>query len=173
MYDLGALPGPGFKFPLTPYCGTEFKLPGMLKINNLTISRVARESDVGVETVRFYERKGLIDQPPKPQGGGYRIYAPDTVACIRFIRQAQELGFSLGEIGELLSLRADPRTECEDVRARAQSKLGEVERKIAQLGAIRSALNELIAACPRKGPATGRCSILQALKSDDAKEMKR
>ena len=139
-------------------------------MNNLTISRVARNSGVGVETIRFYERKRLIDQPPKPRGGGYRIYAEETVARIRFIRQAQELGFSLGKIGELLSLQADPRAECEDVRARAENKLGEVERKITQLSAIRSALNELIAACPRQGPATGRCSILQALKSGDVKK---
>ena len=131
---------------------------------NLTIGRVARNAGVGVETIRFYERKGLIDQPPKPQYGGYRIYSEDTVARIRFIRQAQELGFSLGEISELLSLQADPRAECEDVRAQAKKKLAEVERKITQLSAIRSALRELIAACPRQGLATGRCSILEAMR---------
>lgn len=131
---------------------------------NLTIGRVARNAGVGVETIRFYERKRLIDQPPKPQYGGYRIYSEDTVARIRFIRQAQELGFSLGEISELLSLQADPRTECQNVRAQAENKLAEVGRKIKQLSAIRSALRELIAACPRQGPATGRCSILEALK---------
>ncbi|MFQ5565132.1 MAG: MerR family DNA-binding protein [Paracoccaceae bacterium] len=139
-------------------------------MNNLTISRAARNAGVGVETIRFYERKGLIDQPLKPQGGGYRIYAEDAVARVRFIRQAQELGFSLGEISELLSLQANPQAECEDVRAQAEKKLGEVERKITQLSAIRSALKELIATCPRQGLATGRCSILEGLRPRDVKK---
>lgn len=139
-------------------------------MSDLTISRAARKADVGVETIRFYERKGLIDQPLKPRGGGYRIYSEDTVKRIQFIRQAQELGFSLGEIRELLSLQADPQAECEDVRAQAEKKLAEVERKIEQLGAIRSALKDLIAACPRQGLATGRCSILEGLRPQDVKK---
>ena len=68
---------------------------------NMTISKVARKANVGVETVRFYERRGLIEQPPKPKSGGFRIYPEEAVARIRFIRQAQELGFSLRAIEEL------------------------------------------------------------------------
>jgi len=86
---------------------------------DLTIGKVAKIADVGVETIRFYERKGLINQPLKPLSGGYRIYPDEAVQRIRFIRQAQEIGFSLREIEELVSLRADPSAVCADVRERA------------------------------------------------------
>ena len=138
-------------------------------MSDRTISRAADEAEVGVETIRFYERKGLIEQPPKPLRG-YRVYSKAVIERIRFIRQAQELGFSLREIDELLSLRADPTTECADVQAQALDKLEEVERKMAQLRTIRSALKELIATCPKQGPAAGRCTILEALNSQKMKE---
>ncbi len=128
----------------------------------LTISTAAKNAGVGVETIRFYERKGLIEQPLKPQDGGYRTYPIETVQRIKFVRQAQEIGFSLREITELLSLRADPSADCSDVRERAAAKLQEVDRKIDQLGRIRSALNELIAACPGRG-ALRACSIMESL----------
>jgi Hg(II)-responsive transcriptional regulator len=127
----------------------------------MTIARAARAAGVGVETIRFYERRGLIAQPRKPTDG-FREYDSDIVARIRFIRQAQELGFSLREIGELLSLRADPGADCVDVRARAITKRDEVERKIAQLGQIRAALDALIASCPGGG-ALRACTILDAI----------
>jgi len=128
-----------------------------------TIGSAAREAGVGVETIRFYERKGLIAQPSKPQHNGYRSYSNEIVERILFIRNAQELGFSLREVEELLSLRADPRTECSSVRARASAKLEEVEQKMVQLRNIRSALKKLISNCPQKGPAAGRCTILGTL----------
>src|SRR5260370_23444690 len=113
----------------------------------ITISRAAERAGVGVETIRFYERRGLIAQPPRPRSG-YRFYDDTVVERIRFIRQAQELGFSLREIADLLSLRADPAADCGDVRAQAVAKRAEVDRKIAELRQIRSALAELIATCP-------------------------
>ncbi len=131
-----------------------------------TIGRLAREAGVGVETVRFYERRGLIPQPPKPGGTGFRVYPEETVRRIRFIRQAQDIGFSLREIDELLSLRADPAADCADVRDQAAAKLAEVARKIARLEEIRGALDELIAACPGRG-ALRACSIMEALASRD------
>jgi len=131
-------------------------------MNRMTISRAAREAGVGVETIRFYERKGLIAQPPKPVDSGFRDYPMETVQRIRFIRQAQEIGFSLREIEELLSLRADPAADCRDVRARATVKRDEVNRKIARLERIRAALENLIAACPGRG-ALRACSILSSL----------
>ena len=134
-----------------------------------TISKIAKEAGVGVETVRFYERKGLVDQPPKPSSGGFRFYPVDTAERIRFIRQAQELGFSLREIKELLSLRTDPATDCADVRERAQVKLDEINRKIAQMKGIKTALEKLIAACPGQG-ALQVCSIIDAIEAPEKPE---
>ena len=131
-----------------------------------TIARAAEAAGVGVETIRFYERRGLIAQPPKP-ARGFRTYPEETVARIRFIRQAQELGFSLAEVQELLALGADPEAECGAVRAQAEKKLAEVESKLARLEAIRTSLRKLIATCPSEGPAIGRCSILGAFHAPD------
>ncbi|WP_300301182.1 MerR family DNA-binding protein [Ferrovibrio sp.] len=128
----------------------------------MTISRAAERAGVGVETIRFYERRGLIEQPVRPRTGGYRFYDTEVVERIRFIRQGQELGFSLREIAELLSLRADPGADCGDVRTQAVSKREEVDRKIAQLQHIRSALDELIATCPGGG-ALRACTIIDAM----------
>jgi len=133
---------------------------------DMTIGRAARAAGVGVETIRFYERRGLIEQPPKPYGG-FRTYPRETVERIRFIRQAQELGFSLREIGELLALRADPATDCARVRERAIAKRAEVERKISQLMRIRAALDELIAACPGEG-AVRACTIMEHFTAAEA-----
>jgi len=129
----------------------------------MTIGAAARQSGVGVETIRFYERRGLIAQPPKPSGAGPRRYAPEIVERIRFIRQAQHLGFALREIQELLSLEANPVADCSDVRRRALVKIEEVNVRIARLAEIRSALVRLLAACPGSG-ALGGCSILEALR---------
>ena len=131
----------------------------------MTIGRVARGAGVGVETIRFYERRGLIEQPPKPAFGGFRVYPDEIVGRVRFIRQAQVLGFSLREIDDLLSLRADPKTDSEDVRKRATAKLAEVNRKITELERIRAALDTLIAACPGGG-ALRACSIMDVLEGE-------
>ncbi|MGE3507003.1 MAG: MerR family DNA-binding protein [Alphaproteobacteria bacterium] len=135
----------------------------------MTISRAAERADVGVETIRFYERRGLIEQPARPRSGGYRCYDGDTVERIRFIRQAQHLGFSLREIAELFVLRADPAADCGDVRTQATSKREEVDRKIAQLRHIRAALDDLIASCPGGG-ALCACTIMDALAQPRATE---
>lgn len=128
----------------------------------MTISGAAKQAGVGIETIRFYERRGLIKQPARPRSGGYRFYDDDVVERIRFIRQGQELGFSLREIAELLSLKADPGADCGDVRARAVIKRTDVSRKIAQLQQIQAALDELIASCPGGG-ALRACTIIDAL----------
>lgn|GEM_PF-230828 len=148
---------------LTPYLGTERRVTEeVCDMNEMTISKAARKAGVGVETIRFYERRELIEQPRRPIGTGFRTYPVETVQRIQFIRQAQELGFSLREIQELLSLRADPAADCADVRQQALGKLEEVNHKVAQLEKIRSALEELIAACPGSG-ALRVCSIMAAL----------
>ena len=135
---------------------------------DMTIGKAARQAGVGLETIRFYERKGLIERPPKPSNSGFRTYPRETVARIRFIRQAQELGFSLREVHALLELRAVPDADAADVRARATAKLADVDGKIHQLQRIRGALQTLIAACPGRG-ALRRCSIMEALQADDAR----
>ena len=127
-----------------------------------TIGKAAKLAGVGVETIGFYERRGLIPQPLKPASGGFRDYPSDTLAQIRFIREAQELGFSLAEAAQLLTLRADPKADCAQVQRRAEAKLDEVRDKIERLKEIGTALERLIQACPGKG-ALGACSIIEAL----------
>lgn len=128
----------------------------------MRIGEAARKAGVGVETIRFYERKGLIEQPPKTAGAGFRVYPEDAVKRIRFIRQAQQIGFSLREITELLALRADPAADCSAVREQAVAKLQQVWRKVEQLQEIGAALESLIAACPGRG-ALEACTILDRL----------
>lgn len=128
----------------------------------MRISEVAKAADVGVETVRFYERRGLIEQPKKPVNGGFRFYPEQVAVEIRFIRQAQELGFSLGEIEDLLSLKSEPDTDCSEIRHRALSKREDVDIKIKRLRRIRGTLTKLIDACPGEG-ALESCSIIDAM----------
>ena len=130
----------------------------------MRIGEVARKSVVGVETIRFYEQKGLIAQPPRPKTGGYRDYPADAVRRLTFIRSAQQLGFSLVEVAELLDLEAASAAQCVDVRQRAAIKRQEVQTKIDNLQRIRKALDVLIDACPGNGPAR-TCSILEAINS--------
>jgi Hg(II)-responsive transcriptional regulator len=130
----------------------------------LRIGQVAERAGVGVETVRFYERKGLIDEPPRRKSG-YRQYAEDVVPRIRFIRRAGELGFSLREIQELLELRADSTASAEEVRDRTEAKVLEIDGRIADLERMKRALAGLTARCTGEGPV-GECPILEALEAD-------
>lgn len=127
---------------------------------SVTIGRAAKAAGVNVETIRFYERRGLIEQPPK--AGSFRSYSAATVSQIRFIRQAQRIGFSLREVGELLALKADPSADCADIRREAVEKLEEIEAKLAELHRIRSALQTVIGSCPGQGELCG-CTILDAI----------
>ena len=128
----------------------------------MRIGELAKAAGVGVETVRFYERKGLIKQPLKPSTGGYRSYCEETLYKIRFIKRAQDLGFSLREVEQLLSLQADPSSDCSDVRRQAEQKLREINDKICQLKSIGKALERVISACPGSG-SIRKCSILDEL----------
>jgi Hg(II)-responsive transcriptional regulator len=132
----------------------------------MRIGEVAQASGVGVETVRFYEQKGLIGRPPRPSDGGYRSYPSEAVHRISFIRRAQDLGFALSEIAELLALEAGEDARCVDVRRRAENKREEVQARIDNLERIRGALEELIEACPGEGPARA-CSIIEAINRGD------
>lgn len=132
-------------------------------MDSLTIGALARRAGVGVETVRFYERRGLVRRPARPRAG-YRSYPAEAVGRIRFIRNAQGLGFTLQEIKDLLALRATAGTSCAAVRSRASAKVADVKRRLAELDRIRLALEKLIGVCPGRGALTD-CTILEALDS--------
>lgn len=127
----------------------------------LTIGRIAKQADVHIETIRYYERRGLLPEPPRTEAG-YRLYGAESAARLRFIKQAQALGFTLEEIAELLALRVDAETSCDEVRHRAERKVAVVAEKIRSLQTIQGALEELIGACTRGGPE-GECPFLTSL----------
>ena len=128
---------------------------------SMLISQVARQAGVGVETVRFYERKGLVTQPAK-MDGSFRRYPAETVRRIRFIQRAKDLGFTLEEVGQLLELRARPDARCEKVRKRAQAKIENINEKMETLKAMRTALSRLLKECSGQAPITD-CPILESL----------
>ena len=134
----------------------------------LKIGQLAAQARVNVETVRYYERRGLIAEPRRTTSG-YRQYSEEAVRRIRFIRRAQDLGFSLKEIAELLDLRVRSAAACGEVERRALDKIALVEEKIGHLGRIKDALERLAQACEAREP-TGDCPILETLETegDDA-----
>src|SRR5215472_13012352 len=131
----------------------------------LSIGQVARRAGVGVETLRFYEREGLLEEPPR-RASGYRQYSEEVVSRLRFIKRAQQLGFSLKEISELL-LRVDAQTSCEEVRQRTEAKLAEVEQKMVELQRMRQALLQVAVLCTGQGPASA-CPMLDELDQQEA-----
>jgi MerR family mercuric resistance operon transcriptional regulator len=136
-------------------------------MKNFTIGQLAKKAQVNVETVRYYERRELIPRPPRRESG-YRKYSQDIVARIHFIKRAQELGFTLKEISELLYLRVAHGTTCADVKKRAEIKIADIEQKIRALESIRKALTKLVALCRGKGP-TGECPIMEVLETKESK----
>lgn len=130
-------------------------------MKHLTIGKLAKKAEVNVETVRYYEKRGLIAKPPR-RDAGYRQYSQDVVARIQFIKRAKELGFSLREISELLSLRVDPSTTCGDVKRQAEVKIADVGEKIRVLQNIKKALTKLVALCHGQGP-NSECPIMEIL----------
>ncbi len=136
-------------------------------MESLTIGKVAKKAGVRVETVRFYEKEGLIAAPPRSPSG-YRHYPPSTVRRIRFIRRTKGLGFTLREIGELLQLRTEPGCTCSEVQERARAKILDIETKLRDLRQMRRALRNLVTDCHGTG-LTADCPILEELerKNDD------
>jgi len=122
---------------------------------------VAKAAGVGVETVRFYERQGLFDPPPR-RPSGYRQFPEEIVHRLRFIRRAKELGFSLREIRELLDLRLDPDATCADVKDRAEQKIEAIQTKLRDLQRMKRALGQLVAACDGNADVD-HCPILTSL----------
>lgn len=134
----------------------------------MTRSEVAEKAGVNPETLRYYERKGIIPKPPR-SAAGYRQYDTSYVQRLRFIQRAQELGFTLQEIKDLLALRVDDNRSCEDVRQHATKKKAAVEEKLRDLRRIRDALDVLITNCREEEPSN-ECPILDALNNTEALE---
>ena len=136
-------------------------------MESLTIGRLARLAGVNLETIRYYEREGLLKKPPRT-AAGYRLFPSDSAQRLRFIKRAQEIGFSLNEIRELLALRMKPGTKREHIRARAESKIVDIENKIRTLEAMKRTLQSMAARCDGCGPLSD-CPILATLDHEGSK----
>ena len=133
-------------------------------MNGLTIGQVAKEGGVNIETIRYYERRGILKEPPR-RPSGYRQYDSESVRLIRFIKRAQELGFTLNEIKQLIELRGNVRRNRSDVSAIAQAKIRDIDQKIQRLQAMREALGILLKACECR-ERKPECPIIEALNDD-------
>lgn len=123
-------------------------------MDHLTIGALAKEAHVNLQTIRDYEREGLIAQPART-ASGYRMFAPDVVRRVRFVKHAQELGFSLAEVRELLALRVDPKTSCTAIRQRTQNKIADVQNKIRCLQVYRKVIRRACGSLPWKRSSNG------------------
>jgi len=130
-------------------------------MEKFTIGQLAKKANVNLETIRYYERRGLLPEPPRNKSG-HRQYSVEEVKRTQFIKRCQALGFSLKEVSELLSLRVIPGTTCGDIKARAETKIADVEKRIVDLEKIRKALLRMSSKCIGKGPV-GQCPILEEL----------
>jgi len=139
-----------------------------MKMKSLTIGHLAKEAGVNLETVRYYERRGLLPKPPR-SAAGYRLFPSDAARRLRFIRRAQELGFSLKEIRELLWLRVSRTTRSRDIRARAEAKIADIEAKICSLESMKKILRKLTGVCNGCAPLA-KCPILESLDRENARE---
>ncbi len=134
-------------------------------MDGLTIGGVAKKAGVNRETLRYYERRGLM-LPLSRSDSGYRLYSEEAPKVVRFIKRAKSLGFSLDEVEGLLSLRQNSQRSCADVRALASERLADIDLKISQLQAVRSRLAELASACSAGGLAPD-CPMLDSLQNDE------
>lgn len=134
----------------------------------MKIGDLAEQSGVSVQTVRFYERSGLLPEPARTRSG-YREYGVHDVHRLRFIRRAKDLGFTLTEIGELLDLRVDPHRTADDVRERALLKIRSTQAKIRDLKRILQALQRLVDRCEAHG-SPDQCALMHAIGDDDPLE---
>ena len=130
-----------------------------------TIGQLAKAVGVNIQTVRYYERLKLLS-PSARRPSGYRLYGQEEERRLRFIKNAQALGFTLHEIEELLDLRVSSKARCGDVQRRAEAKLRHVEAKVRDLQALARSLRNLIQTC-RAGQPTDRCPILQSLEKTE------
>jgi MerR family transcriptional regulator, copper efflux regulator len=134
-------------------------------MNGLTIGELAEQANVHVETLRYYEGRGLIDRPAR-SASNYRLYPADAARRARFSKRAQALGFSLKDIKGLLSLRAVPETECGEVRRHAEAKIIDISEKIQALTAMKRVLSKLVTECSGERPLA-ECPILESLENKE------
>lgn len=127
------------------------------KMSPLTIGKLAKQTEVTIETIRHYQRIGLLTEPAKPHGG-YRVYSADAITRIRFVKRAQQAGFTLKEIATLLSLDG---AHCADVRQLAEQKCKQIDQQIRDLTALRQVLGSLVNNCQQTAPSA-HCAILDA-----------
>ena len=137
-------------------------------MEGFTTAQLANEGGVNVETIRYYERHGLLPKPPRTPSG-YRVFSEDAVTRLRFIKRSQELGFSLKEVKELLTLRVRQGSGCADVRRRAEAKIADVDEKVRHLLEIKKALVRLTDTCSGRGPIS-TCTILQILNAGEVSQ---
>lgn len=133
--------------------------------SSFTIGVVAKRVGVAIDTIRYYEREGLLPEPMR-RASGYRSYGEGAIAQLRFIRRAKQLGFTLDEIRELLALSADRQRGVKAVKKRAQQRLAAIEQRIVELQRVRDGLAELVESCPGHG-APEHCPILRALTDEE------
>lgn len=131
----------------------------------MKIGELAERADVNVQTVRYYERRGLLREPDRTRSG-YRSYGEQDLTRLRFIIRAKTLGFTLSEIGDLLDLRVDPDRSADDVRIRAQEKIRQTESKIEDLKGIKAALQRVVGACEAHG-SPEECALMHAIEVDE------
>jgi len=127
----------------------------------LTRGQLAKKTCVNPETIRYYEKLGLLPKAVRTDSG-YRLFSEEDVKRIKFVKRAKELGFTLKEIKELLELRFDSSGSCSEVREFAEEKLKDIEQKIKDLENIKQVLKELINQCPGKGPVL-ECPIISSI----------
>ena len=140
-------------------------------MDSFTPSALAEAAGVNPQTIRYYERRGLIPKPPR-SSSGYRVFPPDTLRRVRFIKQAQALGFTLKEISSLLELRVRRGVSCQDIRRRTREKIENIRLKIESLERMEEALTHLASRCQGSGPVE-ECPILDALDGGSAAPMTR
>ncbi len=128
----------------------------------MTIGKLARTTGVGAETIRYYERNGFLPKPDRT-ASGYRVYDAEAQKRVRFIKEAQALGFTLKEISELFALTDDPSADCASVNARATRKLEEINDKIKKLTLMKKSLQQLSTYCPADEHPLSECSIINYL----------
>ncbi len=142
------------RLPLTPYYGTECRVLGV----DMTIGKLAKLAGVGVETIRFYERKGLIKKPQR-RDGGFRLYTNDEASRVRFVKRAQELGFTLREVKELLDIQSKRKITGAQVQEKANEKIQEIRKKIEDLKQMKASLFRLSKVCGEGEQSMRECRI--------------